>query len=51
MLEKTLRKATQMKMEKAFVHHYLKFGLEEDDFNEAFMRCEQTLEAYKRLSL
>lgn len=40
-----------MKIEKAFLHHYFKFGLEEDDFNDAFMSCEQTLEAYKRLSV
>lgn len=47
MLERTLRKGTQMRIEKAFIHHYLKFGLTEEDFNDAFLRCEETLEAYK----
>ena len=48
-LERTLRKATQMKIEKAFLHHYHKFGVSEDDINTALMKCEETLLAYKML--
>ena len=29
-LERTLRKGTQMKLERAFLHHYAKFGVDED---------------------
>ena len=46
-LEQTLRKGTQMKIEKAFLHHYKKFGVDFDQIDEAFMKCEETLEAYK----
>jgi len=38
-----------MKMEGAFIHHYEKHGVEAHQFQEAFIRCEETLEAYKRL--
>ena len=46
-LERTLRKATQMKIEKAYLHHYDKFGVSEDDINTALIKCEEVLEAYK----
>ena len=46
-LENTLRKATAMRMEGAFVHHYHKFGVDDGMLDQAFMKCESTLEAYK----
>ena len=48
-LESVLRKATMMRMEGAYLHHYEKFGTGSDDFDEAFMNCEQTLAAYKNI--
>ena len=46
-LENTLRKATQMKIERAFLHHYKKFGVEESQIEHSFLKCEEVLEAYK----
>ncbi|CDW81834.1 tubulin delta chain-like isoform 1 [Stylonychia lemnae] len=48
-LESTLRKATMMFHEKAFLHHYEKFGVNADKFNEMFLTCETTLAEYKGL--
>lgn len=48
-LERTLRKATQMKMEGAYLHHYAKFGVDDEHFADTFIRCEETLAAYKSL--
>lgn len=48
-LERTLRKGTQMRIAKAFLHHYAKFGVESDDISAAFLKCEETLLAYKLL--
>jgi hypothetical protein len=48
-LEKTLRRATMMLHEKAYVHHYEKFGVDKDKFDEAFLTCEATLAEYKNL--
>lgn len=39
-LERTLRKATMMFMEGAYLHHYEKFGVSKDMLNEAFINCE-----------
>jgi len=50
-LERTLRKGTQMRRDKAFLHHYAKFGVDSEAIDQAFIRCEETLEAYKRLSI
>jgi len=50
-LERTLRKGTQMRMGRAFLHHYAKFGVDSDVFDQAFLKCEETLEAYQRLSV
>ena len=38
-----------MKIERAYLHHYKKFGVDYDQIDEAFMKCEETLEAYKQL--
>ena len=48
-LERTLRKATTMLQEKAFLHHYEKFGVNIDKFNEALLTCETSLAEYKTL--
>ena len=39
-LESVLRKATMMRIEGAYLHHYERFGTGSDDFDEAFMKCE-----------
>ncbi len=49
MLERTLRKATMMFQEKAYLHHYDKFGVSQDKFAEAFLTCETALAEYKSL--
>ena len=36
-----------MRIEKAFLHHYDKFGVDSDTIDQAFIKCEETLEAYK----
>ena len=48
-LEKTLRKATTMLQEKAFLHHYSRYGVGIDKFNEALITCEASLAEYKAL--
>jgi hypothetical protein len=45
-LERTLRKATLMRKEKAFIHHYEKFGVTSYQFDEAFLTCESSLAEY-----
>ena len=49
MLEKALRKATMMWREKAFLHHFEKFGVTNEKFSEAFLTCETTLAEYLNL--
>ena len=48
-LENVLRKATLMRREGAFLHHYEKFGVDKDMFDEAFLTCESSLANYKAL--
>ncbi len=48
-LERTLRRATLMREEKAFLHHYEKYGVDSDYFDEAFLTCESALAEYKSL--
>eukprot|EP00347_Sterkiella_histriomuscorum_P002279 403368766 len=48
-MERVLRRATMMMREKAFLHHYEKFGVCEDKFNEAFLTLENCLAEYKSL--
>ena len=38
-----------MLQEKAFLHHYEKFGVNKDKFDEAFLTCETALAEYKNL--
>jgi hypothetical protein len=38
-----------MHQEGAFLHHYDKFGVNKEKFDEAFMTCEATLAEYKSL--
>ena len=42
-LERTLRKATLMRKERAFLHHYEKYGVDAEHFDEAFLTCETVL--------
>jgi len=49
MLESTLAKASSMLKEKAYLHHFEKFGVDEERFREAFMVCEETLAMYQNL--
>ena len=48
-LENVLRKATIMRKERAYIHHYEKFGVDADHFDEAFLNCENTLAHYQDL--
>lgn len=48
-LERTIRRATLMRREKAYLHHYEKYGVDADHFDEAFLTCENTLSEYKAL--
>ena len=48
-LERTLRRATMMLQERAFLHHYEKFGVDTEKFHEAFLTCETALAEYKAL--
>ncbi len=48
-IEKVLRKATLMRREGAFIHHYEKFGVDREMFDEAFINCENALAEYKAL--
>ena len=45
-LETALMKATSMLQEKAYLHHFEKFGVDIEKFNEAFMMCEEALANY-----
>jgi len=36
-------------MEKAYLHHYSKYGVGSDFFDEAFLACESALSEYKSL--
>ena len=38
-----------MAREKAFLHHYEKFGVDQDKFDEAFLTLENCLAEYKAL--
>ena len=49
-IERSLRKAIIMLKEGAFVHHFEKFGVQKDDFLEAFMASEEIVANYKSLS-
>jgi hypothetical protein len=48
-LNETLQKASNMLKQRAYLHHYEKFGVETNDFEEAFMVCEETLAHYASL--
>lgn len=48
-LEVVTQKAWRMFSSKAYVHQYRKYGLSEDQFMEAFVSVEHTLECYKRI--
>jgi hypothetical protein len=48
-LERTLRKATTMREQRAYLHHYEKFGVTSEHFDEAFITCESSLAEYKML--
>ena len=39
-LVQTLRKATLMVRERAYLHHYEKFGIDKSKFEDTFLQCE-----------
>ncbi|KAG0425424.1 hypothetical protein HPB47_027402 [Ixodes persulcatus] len=49
-LEPLLSRAWGRFTEGAFLHHYTRHGLQVEDLADAFVRLEQTLEAYRQLS-
>lgn len=48
-LERILRRGTAMRLEQAYLHHYSKYGVGADFFDEAFLACESALSEYKSL--
>jgi hypothetical protein len=42
-LNSALTKATEMLRERAYLHHYEKYGVDVNQFEETFMMCEETL--------
>ena len=48
-LNTALTKATQMLKERAYLHHYEKYGVNQEVFEETFMMCEETLAQYADL--
>ena len=49
-LETALQKATSMLQEKPYLHHFEKFGVGVDKFDEAFIMCEEALANYQSLT-
>ena len=48
-LTRTLTKAREMLVNRAFVHHYAKFGTDETDFEDRFAIVEQVVTNYEML--
>ena len=48
-LERVVSKAWSMFASRAYIHQYLKHGLEEEDFMDSFACLEQVLSSYKHL--
>lgn len=48
-LDNVISKAWNMFTAKAYLHQYTKFGLEEEDFLNAFVKVENLLNSYKKL--
>ena len=46
MLNSALSKATSMLAEGAYLHHFEKYGVDRDAFDEALMMCEDALANY-----
>ncbi|CUG89389.1 delta tubulin, putative [Bodo saltans] len=46
-LEHSLGRVQGMLQEKAFVHHYSRYGVSDDDIQNACIRCWELLEAYR----
>lgn len=46
MIRSTLDKAYKMFDAGAYLHQYKQFGLEQQDFDSCFARCEETYAAY-----
>jgi hypothetical protein len=49
-LQRTLSKAQSMYDNQAFVHHYRKYGLEDDAFRERFADIAQVIRNYESIS-
>ena len=48
-INNALTKASMMLKEGAYMHHYKKFGVEKEQFEEAILVCEETLAQYASL--
>lgn len=46
-LDAALGKAMDMLHERAYLHHFERYGVTRDTFDEAFMMCEDSLANYK----
>lgn len=49
-IDEAVAKAWKMFNYKAYIHHYKRYGLSEDDFIDCFARTEQVIASYKSLS-
>lgn len=49
-LDLIVRKAWDMFSSKAYLHQYTKYGLEEEDFLNAFIKVDNVLNSYRKLS-
>lgn len=49
-LDMVIRKAWDMFSSKAYLHQYTKYGLEEEDFLNAFIKVDNVLNSYRKLA-
>ena len=49
-MDAALSKAMGMLHERAYLHHFERFGVTRDTFDEAFMMCEEALANYRQLN-
>lgn len=49
MLDESLGKAAQMMASKAYLHHFEKYGVGQEQMQESFLVCEEQLAHYTQL--
>ncbi|CAF1165800.1 unnamed protein product [Didymodactylos carnosus] len=48
-MDKILTKAWQLYSQKAYLHHYMKYDIDEQEFLSSFINVEQIIQSYKQL--